>query len=164
MSGAAAGYPGGPRRLSATDGRAHQVLGLGLALACPVVTFVGAVSYGARGPEAFVVAVVVHVALVGYLVWLVAAWLRPARRPGAADLALAWLPLLLMGATTWLLREVAYSYGIRGSAVPRVRMGIAFPADVAYLGALAAVALSGLVALLLLAALVRARLRLTPRP
>jgi hypothetical protein len=150
------------RRLSATDGRAHQVLGLGLLLACPVVTFVWAVAHPARGPEAFVATIVAQLVACAYLGWLASAWARPTRRPGAVDLALAWLPLLLGAVSTWFTLLLATSYGIRGSAVPRVQQGIPFPADVGYLGALAAIALTFLVALVVLVRLVVARARLTP--
>jgi hypothetical protein len=139
------------------------VLGLGLFLAGPVVTVVFGVAHSARGPEAFVATIVAQVAATGYLLWLARAWTRPARRPGAVDLALAWVPLLLWGVGTWLLLTLAREYGIRGSAVPRVQQGIAFPADVAYLGALAAVTATALVALVLLGLLVRARVRLSPQ-
>ncbi len=153
--------PPGVRRLSATDGRAHQVLGIGLFLACPVVTFVWSVAHPERGPEAFAATVVVQVVATAYLLWLAGAWARPERRPRAADLALGWLPLLLGAVNTWFTLELATSYGIRDSAVPRVQQGIAFPADLAYLGALAAIAVTCLAALVVLLRLALARARLT---
>lgn len=149
--------PEGPRRLGATDGPAHQVVGLALFLVCPVVTVVGGVLNGSRTPEPFVATLVAQASAAAYLVWLARAWAHPTRRPGRADLALAVVPLALGAAGWWLVQELAATYGIRGSAVPRVRQGIALEADVAYLASLAAVAASLLAALALLALLLRAR-------
>ena len=95
MTGAGTAYPEGPRRLGATDGRAHQVLGLALFLVCPVATVVWGVANTSRTPEPFLATLVAQVLAVGYLVWLSRAWTRPARRPGAGDLALAVVPLVL---------------------------------------------------------------------
>lgn len=152
-------YPDGPRRLGATDGRAHQVLGLALFVVCPAVTVVYGVANTSRTPVPFVATIVAQLAATAYLVWLARAWARPTRRPGAADLALAVVPLLLAGVGLWLLQELAYAYGIRGSALARVQQDIAFPADVAYLGAIGVVLVSALAALALLALLLRARWR-----
>lgn len=163
MTGSGTVYPEGPRRLGATDGRAHQVLGLSLFLVCPVATVVWGVASTWRTPEPFLATLVAQMLAVGYLVWLSRAWARPARRPGGADLALAVVPLVLSALGLWLLQELATSYGIRTSAVPRVRQGIAFDTDIAYLASLGAVAASVLAALVLLALLLRAR-RVTSRP
>lgn len=161
MSDGGTTRPSGSRRLGATDGATHQVVGLFLAVAGPATTLLVLAAVPRRAPEPFLVMVLAQVVLAGYLGWLVRAWATPTRRPGPADAALVVVPLLLDGFSTWLVLGLAESYGIRGSAVPRVQQGIAFPADLAYLASLAALALSALAALVLLVALLRAGSRRT---
>lgn len=157
MTVAGAPRPHEPRRLGATDGRAHQVLGLALFVLGPVTTVVYGVAHGSRSATPFVATTTVQLAATAYLAWLARAWSRPQRRPGGVDLSLAVVPLVLAAVNLWLVQELARVYGIRDSAAFRLEQGIAFPADVGLAAAVVASAASLVAAVVLLVVLVRAR-------
>jgi len=118
----------------------------------PVLTLAVA-PYGS--PTPFVVAMVLQVLVLVSLVRLARSWWRAQRGPRAADLVLVAVPLLTGAVALVLVREIAQSFGIRGSALPRVRSGIANPVDFAYLGATGVVVAVMVAAVVLLVLLVR---------
>lgn len=144
-------------RLRAIDGPTHRVVGVALLALCPAAVLLAGLTAPARGPAPFAVAVAAHALAVGFLLWLLASWLAPRRRPGRGDVVLAVAPLPAAAASLLLVLAVAEAQGIRGSAMPRVRQGRPFDADVAYLAAVGAVLATATAAVLLLAALLLAR-------
>jgi len=131
-----------------------QVLGV-LAL-CVLAAFVPVLTlavapYGSSIP--FVVAMVLQALVLAWLVRGARSWWGPQRSARAMDFVLAAVPLVTGAVAVVLVREIAKSFGIRRSALPRVRSGNAEPVDYAYLGAtgvVVAVMVSAVVLLVLL--------------
>ncbi|MFC7490331.1 MULTISPECIES: hypothetical protein [unclassified Knoellia] len=118
---------------AATRGQLIAVMAWCLLAAFGPVLTLAAASYGSSVP--FVVAMILQVAAlvwVGRIAW---SWRDPPRGARAMDFVLGAVVLVTGAVALVLVREVAQSFGIRGSALPRVRSGIADPVDFAYLGA-----------------------------
>jgi hypothetical protein len=88
-----------------------------------------------KSPLPFVGALVMQAFVLAWIARIAWSWRRAQPSPRAIDVVLATVPLLTGALALALLGLIAGDYGIRGSALPRVRSGKAGTVDYAYLGA-----------------------------
>lgn len=105
---------------------------------CVVAAFVPVTSLAVvphDSPIPFVVAVILQAFALTWLVRIAWSWRRPPQSPRATDFVLVAVALVTGAIALVLVREIVQSFGIRGSALPRVRSGGADAVDYAYLSA-----------------------------
>ncbi|WP_377803628.1 hypothetical protein [Brachybacterium sp. GCM10030268] len=130
------------------------VLGLALAILCPVATLLAAYYAPYQSPLGYVAAAVVELPLLIYVLVDGAGWIRATRRSRPVDAVPAACALVASGISLFLVLTLAAAHGIRDSALPRLRLGIPLPPDLPYLIALGLVTVTVLIAVLSLLLLV----------
>lgn len=136
--------------------------------ACPATPLVvGGMMW--NDPLPFIATVVVHLATLVYMAQRVRAWRRPGPPARPFGYGFASAALAAAASALALVSVLGHAYGVRGSALPRLRTGLATSVDLAYLGAVAVTvaAIVSALGLLVLLALSRQRDnavgRLSPR-
>ena len=148
------------------DGRPYRprgpriLIGFGALVVAPSILLVTAVTSSRQSPAPFVVAVVLQLLIAGHLLWSVRSWVRPGDRARPSDYLPPAAALLGGGVFMALVLALADSYGIRGSAVARLRSAAAaaLPADLPYVLSVGVIVLTWVSAVVLAGLLARTNL------
>lgn len=126
--------------------RGAQAAALAIFFLAPGVALLVGILGRPGSPLPFVVVALFHAVVAAYLAWRLVPWARPPRAAVPRDfLVVLVIPGLV---AAWLLvLAIASANGILGSALPRVRSGLADTLDVSYLLALGAILVAGALAL-----------------
>jgi hypothetical protein len=135
--------------------RGHGWAAVALGVVALLGTFAVAVMAPYQSPWPFVVAAALHACALAWLVRTVLSGRREEVAPRAGDFVWGALPPVLGAVSLALLLLIAHEYGIRGSALPRVRSGQPLGADYPYLIALVTVGAVMATAVVRLVSLVR---------
>lgn len=98
----------------------------------------------------FVLTLIAYVVGALCVVWAMASWSRSSKNSRAGGFALVGVGVASSVCAFIVMRMIAYSAGILGSAIPRLLQGIPTSTDLTYLGACVVIALAVLLALVLL--------------